>query len=171
MRLDNCFKIAGCEKMGLGHEPIFRSAVVKAHSGWGNNSMFFGAIWMVISSHWDFPCSCLRKWLQKIVKKPLEHHSDKTMRLLRHKLLSSCLTFVSRFDDFIIWFTFLFPHQMKSECQCCSICSGADVNPLFWFWHNFNTDLPTCANWTPDGAITGLRRALCDQWEAFIVTD
>ena len=100
-----------------------------------------------------------------------EHHSDKTMRLLRHKLLSSCLIFISRFDDFIIWYTILFPHQMKSECQCCSICSAADVNPLFWFWHNFNTDLPTCANWTPDGAITGLTRVWCDQWEDFIVTD
>ena len=49
-----------------------------------------------------FSLLLLEEMIAENRKKSLEHHSDKTMRLLRHKLLSSCLTFVSRFDDFII---------------------------------------------------------------------
>ena len=96
---------------------------------WGNNLVFSSAIWKVISSDSSLLLA------EMIAEKIRELHSGKIMRLLRRKLLSCRFSFMFRFDDFIIWYTFCFLIRWSQNV------SGAPYAAELTWTHYFSFDI------------------------------
>ena len=86
----------------------------------------------------SFPSLCSRKWLQKIVKMrgTIPSVPAKSCAFETQIAFLCCLSFISRFDDFIIWYTFPLPHQMKS-----GDVSGAPYAAGLMWTHYFSFDI------------------------------
>ena len=118
------------------------------------------------SSEASFPGFSLRKWLQKIVKMPGNHsvRPAKSCAFETQIAFLCCLSFISRFDDFIIWYTFPLPHQMKS-----GDVSGAPYAAGLMWTHYFSFDIISIQTCQP--VQIGLQTVPSRTWDVSSLTN